>query len=105
MGIDRDGLVSSAEVDPRQANLQSSIRVQADCILQNAEAICEIAGTSLGNIVRVQHFLTDISDFYEVYQVWQQHLPGAPIPFSAIEIPSLPVPGCRLLMDLWFYAP
>lgn len=106
MGIDRDGLIGSAEVDPRQANLQSSIRAQADCILQNAEKICEAAGTSLANTVRAQHFLTDIGDFYDVYQVWQEHLPGAPIPFSAIEIPSpLPVPGCTLLMDLWFYAP
>ena len=106
MGIDRNGLVNSAVIDPRQANLQSSIRAQADCILQNAEKICEAAGTSLANIVRAQHFLTDISDFYGVYQVWQEHLPGAPIPFSAIEVPSpMPVPGCTLLMDLWFYAP
>ncbi len=106
MGIDRNGLVNSAVVDSRQANLQSSIRAQADCILQNAEKICEAAGTSLANIVRAQHFLTDISDFYDVYQVWQEHLPGAPIPFSAIEVPSpMPVPGCTLLMDLWFYAP
>jgi enamine deaminase RidA (YjgF/YER057c/UK114 family) len=106
MGIDRNGLVNSAVVDPRQANLQSSIRAQADCMLQNAEKICAAAGTSLANIVRAQHFLTDISDFYDVYQVWQEHLPGAPIPFSAIEVPSpMPVPGSTLLMDLWFYAP
>jgi enamine deaminase RidA (YjgF/YER057c/UK114 family) len=106
MAIDRAGLVPSAEVDPRQANLQSSIRAQADCILENARKICEAAGTSLANVVRAQHFLADIGDFYDVYQVWQKHLPGAPIPFSAIEIASpLPVPGCTLLMDLWFYAP
>lgn len=106
MAIDRDGVVSGAEVDPRQTNLQSSIRAQADCILRNAEKICEAAGTSLANVVRAQHFLADIGDFYDVYQIWQEHLPGAPIPFSGIEIPSpLPVPGCTLLMDLWFYAP
>jgi enamine deaminase RidA (YjgF/YER057c/UK114 family) len=106
MAIDHNGLVQRARVDPRQVNLQSTIHAQADCILQNAKAICEAAGTSLRNVVRAQHFLTDIHDFYGVYRVWREHLPEAPIPFSAVEIASpLPVPGCTLLMDLWFYAP
>lgn len=106
MAVNEDGLVPEAEVDPRQPNLQSSVKAQANAILRNAKAICEAAGTSLANVVRAQQFHTDLRDFLAVHEVWQQHLPGHPIPFSAVEVPSgMPVPGCTLLMDLWIYAP
>jgi len=106
MAVDTDGLVQEAEIDTRQPNLQSSVRAQAECILRNAEKICKAAGTSLSNVVRAQQFHTDLRDFYDVHRVWQEHLPGQPIPFSAVEVPSpMPVPGCALQMDLWVYAP
>lgn len=106
MAVDTEGLAQEAEIDVRQPNFQSSVRAQADCILRNAQKICEAAGTSLSNVVRAQQFHTDLRDFYEVHRVWQEHLPGQPIPFSAVEVPSpMPVPGCNLLMDLWVYAP
>ena len=38
-------------------------------------------------------------------QVWQHHLPGRHLPFSAVEVPFLPVPGCTVQLDLWVYAP
>jgi enamine deaminase RidA (YjgF/YER057c/UK114 family) len=106
MAVDENGLIPEAQIDERQPNFQSSIKAQADRILRNAEKICQAAGTSLSNVVRTQHFHTNLRDFYAVHQVWQNHLPGKPIPFCAVEVPSpMPVPGCTLLMDLWVYAP
>lgn len=106
MAVDTDGLVQQAEIDTRQPNFQSSVSAQADYILRNAQKICEAAGTSLSNVVRAQQFHTDLRDFYDVHRIWQEHLPGQPIPFSAVEVPSpMPVPGCALQMDLWVYAP
>jgi enamine deaminase RidA (YjgF/YER057c/UK114 family) len=106
MAIDENGLVPEAKINERQSNFQSSIKAQASRILENAQKICKAAGTSLANVVRAQHFHTNLADFYAVHEVWQQHLPGKPIPFSAVEVPSpMPVPGCELLMDLWVYAP
>jgi hypothetical protein len=37
--------------------------------------------------------------------MWQQHLPGQHLPYSAVEVPFLPVPGCTVQLDLWVYVP
>ena len=105
MAIDHNGVVETAALDARQPHYRSCIDAQADCILDNAAALCRAAGTSLANVVRIQQFHTDIADFYPVYQAWQRQLPGQPLPFTAVEVPELPVPGAKLLMDLWVYAP
>jgi enamine deaminase RidA (YjgF/YER057c/UK114 family) len=76
-----------------------------DYMLTNARKICASAGTSLANVVRIQQFHTDLNEFYPAYQVWQQHLPGQHLPYSAVEVPFIPVPGCSVLLDLWVYAP
>jgi enamine deaminase RidA (YjgF/YER057c/UK114 family) len=106
MAADREGLVPSAGVDPRQPCFSSSPEAQAEFIIGNIARLCEAAGTSLANVVRVQQFHTDIADFYPVYKVWERALGGRPLPFSAMEVPSpLPVPGATVLIEAWAYVP
>jgi enamine deaminase RidA (YjgF/YER057c/UK114 family) len=106
MAIDRHGLVASAAVDPRQPYFGSSPEAQAEAIIANIARLCEAAGTSLGNVVRVLQFHTDIAEFYPVYKVWERRLNGRPLPFSAIEVPApLPVPGATVMIEAWAYAP
>ena len=106
MALDRDGLVPQAGVDPRQPWFSSSPEAQAQFIIDNIARLCEAAGTSLANVVRVQQFHTDIREFYPVYKVWERQLSGRALPFSAVEVPSpLPVPGATLLVEAWVYAP
>jgi enamine deaminase RidA (YjgF/YER057c/UK114 family) len=106
MAIDRDGLVPSAAADPRQPWFSSSPQAQAKFIIDNIARLCEAAGTSLANVVRVAQFHTDIREFYPVYEVWERRLGGRPLPFSAVEVPSpLPVPGATVLIEAWAYAP
>jgi enamine deaminase RidA (YjgF/YER057c/UK114 family) len=105
-GVDTNGLAAGARIDPRQPHFGSSIRAQTRAIIANAEAICAAAGTSLANVVRIQQFHTDVSDFYQSYLVWDEHLPEMAFPFSAVEAaPEMPVPDATLMMDLWVYAP
>jgi enamine deaminase RidA (YjgF/YER057c/UK114 family) len=106
MALDRDGLVPQAGVDPRQPWFSSPPEAQAQFIIDNIARLCEAAGTSLANLVRVQQFHTDIREFYPVYKVWERQLSGRALPFSAVEVPSpLPVPGATLLVEAWVYAP
>jgi enamine deaminase RidA (YjgF/YER057c/UK114 family) len=106
MAINRDGLDPSVAVDPRQPWFSSSPEAQAEIIIGNIARLCATAGTSLANVVRVLQFHTDIREFYPVYKVWERHLGGRPLPFSAVEVPSpLPVPGATLLIEAWAYAP
>ena len=37
------------------------------------------------------------------FAVWSKTLPGQPIPYSAIEVPALAVPGAVVMVDLWVY--
>src|SRR5690606_5750082 len=105
MAIDRDGLVRSADVDPSQPYYASPAEAQAECIADNIEKLCAAAGTSLGNLVRVLMFFTDIADFYPVYRVLERRTGGRPLPFAAIEVPPLPAPGARVMIEAWAYAP
>ncbi|MPZ55661.1 MAG: hypothetical protein GEU91_04015 [Rhizobiales bacterium] len=106
MAIDHQGLVRSATVDPRQPYFSSSPEVQAEWIIDSIARLCEAAGTSLGNVVRVLLFQTDIAEFYPVYKAWERRLSGRPLPFTAIEVPApLPVPGATVMIEAWAYAP
>jgi enamine deaminase RidA (YjgF/YER057c/UK114 family) len=106
MAIDKDGLVEAARKHPRQPWFFSRAEAQAECIIDNFARLCEAAGTSVLNIVRVQQFHTDIGEFYPVYKIWERRLRGRPLPFSAVEVPSpLPVPEATVLMDIWAYVP
>jgi enamine deaminase RidA (YjgF/YER057c/UK114 family) len=106
MAIDRDGLSPAAAVDVRQPHFSSSAEVQADVIAGNIATLCEAAGSSIGNVVRLLIFLTDMRDFYAVYKAFERRMAGRPLPFSAIEVPApLPVPGATMQIEAWVYAP
>ncbi len=106
MAVDQSGaLAQKARIDSRQPHFGSAVQLQMEHLLAQAERICRKAGTTLANVVRVQQFHTDLADFNGACQVWQQHLPGQYLPFSAIEVPALGVPGAVVMLDLWVYVP
>jgi enamine deaminase RidA (YjgF/YER057c/UK114 family) len=105
LAIDGGGAIDAARCDPEQPFFGSSAQEQMDYLLCNAERICGAAGTSLSNVVRIQQYHTDLNTFYPAYQVWQKHLPQQYLPFSAIEVPFLPVPDCSVMLELWVYVP
>ena len=105
MAEDEKGLAKGCAVDGRQPYFTSSAQCQMEEILRKAQEICEAAGTSLENTVRMQQYHTDLNEFYAAHQGWQERFPGQPLPFSAVEVPELPVPGCTILADIWVYVP
>lgn len=105
LAIDENGLVDAARIDPAQPYFGSSVQAQMHAILESAQKICRAAGTSLNNVVRIQQYHTDLTEFYPACEVWGRCLPGQHLPFSAVQVPFLPVPGCTVQLDLWVYAP
>jgi enamine deaminase RidA (YjgF/YER057c/UK114 family) len=105
MPVDEAGLVEAARINPAQPYFGSAVQAQMEVLLENAQKICRAAGTSLANAVRIQQYHTDLRDFFPAYQVWERYLPGRYLPFSAVEVPFLPVPGVCVQLDLWIYAP
>ncbi|HEX9686476.1 MAG TPA: RidA family protein [Burkholderiales bacterium] len=106
MAVDADGaLARAARIDPQRPHFGSAVQLQMDVMLEHAQRICRKAGTSLANVVRAQQFHTNLADFHAAWQAWERHLSGRSLPFSAIEVPALSVPGAVVMLDLWIYAP
>lgn len=105
LAIDGDGLVPSARRDPARPWFGNPVRAQMKALLSRAQAVCEAAGTSLANVVRIQQYHTDLAGFQDACDAWAEVLPGTPLPLSAVQVPFLPVPGCSVMLDLWVYAP
>jgi len=81
------------------------VQHQMRAILDAADGIAKAGGASLGNLVRAHHFVQDLNVVLPALKIWQERLPGMPLPFGAVRTPPLPVPGCDVVMDAWVYKP
>ncbi len=79
-------------LDPKTGDLVSeSIEDQAKQVLDNVKSICEAAGSSLDDIVKISIFLTDLSNFAVVNDVMKEYF-SEPYPARAtIEVSGLPL--------------
>lgn len=105
MAVEGGRLIDQARVDPRQPFYGIPIKAELRSIIRQAEAICQAAGTSLRNAVRIQQFHTDLGDLPAALEVWNETMDKAPLPLSAIECPWVAVPGARVMVDLWVHVP
>lgn len=106
IATDEAGAIPSVEAGAGMPYHAASARSQMSYLLETVQRVCEAAGTSLDNLLRVHQFHTDLREFYPMHKVWHDVLPGHPIPFAAVQVPApLPAPGCTVMLDLWVYAP
>jgi 2-iminobutanoate/2-iminopropanoate deaminase len=63
---------------------------QARRCLENVAAICEAAGTSLANAVRITVWLTDMRDFAQVNEAYADFFESDPPARVAVQVGALP---------------
>lgn len=63
---------------------------QARRCLENVAAICEAAGTSLANAVRITVWLTDMHDFAQVNEAYAEFFESDPPARVAVQVGALP---------------
>lgn len=63
---------------------------QARCCLENLSAVLTAGGAGLGRIIKTTIFLTDMSDFGQVNEVYASFFPGTPPARSCIAVAALP---------------
>jgi hypothetical protein len=56
-------------------------------------------------LIRLQLFVTNLAEPAPAIEAWPSARNGLPLPLSAIEVDWLPVPGARILADIWVHAP
>jgi enamine deaminase RidA (YjgF/YER057c/UK114 family) len=102
---DQNGVLPTSAAAATLSYFGAPVAHQMRAILDAADAIAKAGGTSLGNLVRAHHFVPDLNVVLPALQIWQERLPNTPLPFGAVRTPPLPIPGCDVVMDAWFYRP
>jgi enamine deaminase RidA (YjgF/YER057c/UK114 family) len=101
---DSDGAIPQARSTAGLKYFGAPTHHEMQAILTAADDICRTAGTSLPNLLRVNHFLSDLNFVPSALRTWQEKLAGAPIPFDAVRTPApMLVPGCNIVADMWVY--
>ncbi len=78
-------------LDPVTSTLVSGdVAAQTERVLKNLEAILQAAGASLRQVVKTTVFLTDISDFPRMNEVYARFFPEEPPARSTVECTRLP---------------
>ena len=79
-------------LDPTTGNLvEGSIEDEANQVLKNLKSICEAAGYTLDDAVKITIFLTDLGNFSVVNDVMKEHF-SEPYPARAtVEVSGLPM--------------
>ena len=74
-----------------EALVSGTISEQAEQVISNLESICSAANASLADIVKLNIYLTDLSNFAEVNQVMQNKF-SEPYPARAtVQVVALPL--------------
>ena len=86
-------------LDPRSGELVGSTAAdQAGRCLENLAAVCQAAGASLGDAVKVTIYMTDMSAFEAVNDVYGSFFESNPPARVAIGVSALPK-GAQVEMD------
>jgi 2-iminobutanoate/2-iminopropanoate deaminase len=78
-------------LDPRTGDITGATPgAQAGRCLENLSAVCNAAGATLGDAVRLTLYLTDMASFAEVNEVYESFFESDPPARVAIGVTSLP---------------
>lgn len=70
--------------------LEGGIEAQAHQVFRNLTAVCQAAGGSLSDIVRIGIFLTDLGDFAAVNAVMAEYMQPPYPARSTVQVSALP---------------
>ncbi|TFB12041.1 RidA family protein [Candidatus Marinimicrobia bacterium MT.SAG.4] len=79
-------------IDPDNGELvQGTFKERARQVLNNIKNIVEAAGTDMNNVVKTTVFLTDLSNFAEVNEVYSEFFASDPPARAAVQVSKLPL--------------
>jgi reactive intermediate/imine deaminase len=87
-------------VDPATNQIvEGDAGVQARRVFENIKAILEVAGASMGRVVKTTIFLADVNDFAAVNAVYAEYFTGTLPARSTVAVAALPGGGTKLQVD------
>ena len=86
-------------LDPQTGNLLSGdIKAEIRQVLNNLDAVLKGGGSSLQSTVKLMVFLTDLSYFSDLNEVFKEYFIGDPPARSAVQVSALPM-GVRIEIE------
>ncbi|MBI3922557.1 MAG: RidA family protein [Armatimonadetes bacterium] len=70
--------------------LVGSLRSQTEQVLKNLQAICESAGASLRDVVKVTLYVSDLDRFQEINDTYATFFPENPPARATVQVTRLP---------------
>ncbi|MGH7844899.1 MAG: RidA family protein [Candidatus Binatia bacterium] len=87
-------------LDPKTGNLvEGGIAAETMQVLENLKAVLEAAGSSMDQVIKTTVFLTNMSDFAAVNEVYEEYLGHARPARSTVVVAGLPK-GALIEIDL-----
>jgi len=78
-------------LDPATGNVvEGGIKEQTERVMKNLEAVLEAAGTDIKAVVKTTIFLTNLSDFATVNEIYGAYFNENPPARATVEVSSLP---------------
>ena len=86
-------------LDPATGSIvPGEIEAQTRQCLTNLDKVLEAAGSSLGQALKIQIFITDMADFPRVNAVYSEFFDGQYPARFCVEVPALPL-GAKIEID------
>lgn len=78
-------------IDPKTQDVfTGDIKIQTEMVLANIEAVLKAADLNFSHIVKTTIFLTSMSDFATVNEIYAKRFPANPPARSTIQVAALP---------------
>ena len=86
-------------INPENGKLvENDFKLEVHQVLKNLNAVLKEGGSSLKSAVKLTVFLTDLSFFPEVNEVFNDYFPNDPPARSAVQVSALPM-GARIEIE------
>lgn len=92
-------LSGQTPLDPATGELiRGDVKAQTERVMENLRAVLVAGGLDFSHVVRCGVFLTDMSDFAAMNEVYGRYFPGAPPARTTVQVAGLPK-GARVEID------
>lgn len=93
-GVRAGGLIffsGQIPIEPSSGEvIRGDIAIQTELVMMNIEALLTAAGIGFEDVVKTTIFLTDLSAFGVVNEIYGRRFPAAPPARSTVEVQALP---------------